>query len=590
MRKWALLAALVPVLGVAQLRVATWNISNYAGGRVSDIQTAVFDTFEGRTMRPDVLVAQEIMSAAAQTALLNALNTAPGSSGTWASAPFTDGNDTDNAFFYRTDRLSLVASTIIGTGGNSPLPPRDTKRYDVRLLGYSVLQPKLAIYSGHFKAGTAPDDESRRLAEAFRIRNNAQALTGFDGFMVVGDFNTYSSSDDSFVKLTGSESNNTGRFFDPIATSGNWDGLSSFRFVHTQDPSGAGGMDSRFDFLLLCQSLVDGQGFEYVGNPSLAYSTLTWNDAAHSYRAWGNDGSSFNNVLTVTGNAMVGATIAQAIRNAATTSGGHIPVFLDLRVPAETAASPSALDFGISVVGSSSNRNVTVSNSTDTGAWGSGIANLLYTLAAPGPFTAPSGTFSATAGTSGNVHAISMNTSTPGEFSQNLTVSPTVAGGNTRTVSLTGRVVPDELFASSWNLIRGTHFSGGLAELTSNNNQYVTFSAPLSSRTGSPEIEFASTSPITQVNTIDFRFESNGSAQLIQHLDAYDYTAGAWVTISSQLIGRADRAVTVSLSSPNRFIAPGTRALRIRTRILAVGFTGVGQCTYKVDRVAWVLR
>ena len=40
----------------AQLRVATWNISFYGGGRGTDIRTAVYGVFEGRSLAPDVLL------------------------------------------------------------------------------------------------------------------------------------------------------------------------------------------------------------------------------------------------------------------------------------------------------------------------------------------------------------------------------------------------------------------------------------------------------------------------------------------------------------------------------------------------------
>src|SRR5690349_20318514 len=92
----------------AQLRVVTWNVSNYGGGRTTDIQQAVYGSFGGRSMNPDVTVTQEFTSSAAVASCISALNTAPGSPGTWAAGPFTNGPDTDNAFFYRSDRVDFV--------------------------------------------------------------------------------------------------------------------------------------------------------------------------------------------------------------------------------------------------------------------------------------------------------------------------------------------------------------------------------------------------------------------------------------------------------------------------------------------------
>ncbi|MEL6740898.1 MAG: hypothetical protein AAFP26_09625, partial [Planctomycetota bacterium] len=42
------------------LRVAAWNISNYTGGNTAQVQTAVYASFEGRSLAPDVLLLQEM--------------------------------------------------------------------------------------------------------------------------------------------------------------------------------------------------------------------------------------------------------------------------------------------------------------------------------------------------------------------------------------------------------------------------------------------------------------------------------------------------------------------------------------------------
>jgi hypothetical protein len=83
--------------------------------------------------------------------------------------------------------------------------------------------------------------------------------------------------------------------------------------------------------MLMGGKLGDGIGTEYVGAFGTAYSTTTWNDPNHSYRVWGNDGTSFNDTLTTTGNAMVGSSIAQSLVTSATVNGGHLPVFADFR-------------------------------------------------------------------------------------------------------------------------------------------------------------------------------------------------------------------------------------------------------------------
>ena len=91
-------------------------------------------------------------------------------------------------------------------------------------------------------------------------------------------------------------------------------------------------MDDRHDQILLSAGLIDGEGIDYVGHAAIAHSLSTWNDPNHSYTAWGNDGTSYNTTLRITGNQMVGSVIASALVTSAV-DGGHLPVFLDIEIP-----------------------------------------------------------------------------------------------------------------------------------------------------------------------------------------------------------------------------------------------------------------
>jgi hypothetical protein len=333
-----ILLVLASVASADEIRIATWNISYYSGGRVAELQTAIYGQYMGRSMAPDILVGQEFISAAAVTNFVSILNTAPGSPGDWAAAAFVDGPDTDSAFFYRTSRVALATDlspngvTVVSEGGVAPNHPRHIMRYDVRLSPGVSGESRLALYSTHMKAGSSSGDQARRLVEAQRIREDAESLPPGWHFLIGGDFNVQSSTQAAYQELVGSKENNDGRFFDPIKTPGAWNNNYAFRFVHTQDPIGAGGMDDRHDQILLSTSLIDNVAPYYLGDASVPYSTSTWDDPVHTYRSWGNDGTSFDTTLTITGNQMVGAVIAQALVDCAA-GAGHLPVFLDLRIP-----------------------------------------------------------------------------------------------------------------------------------------------------------------------------------------------------------------------------------------------------------------
>ena len=420
-----LLALCSPALTTTALgdgvRVVSWNITNYAGGRESAFQTAIYDQFEGRSMSPDAIIVQEMLSQAGVNAFLSMLNNAPGSPGDWAAAGFIDGNDTDNAFFYRATRLTFLGQTVVSVGSGAPNHPRDVNRYDVRPVGYASDGATLAIYSSHMKAGSDSDDQARRLVEAQAIRADAQSLPEGWSFILGGDLNIQSSSQSAYQHLVGSQANNDGRFVDPIARPGSWQNSSFFRFIHTQDPTGAGGMDDRYDQLLISSSLADGEGLSYIGDSSIPYSNVTWNDPNHSYRCWGNDGSSYNTSLTVSGNAMVGPVIAQALKDTTAGQAGHLPVLLDLRVPASIGA-PSVIDFGPVPVGVTRSRELVITNDADTMLWADAIDDLDYTLLPSPGVSAPAGDFSLDAGQSA-AHLISVNAAAPGALDELVMIS-----------------------------------------------------------------------------------------------------------------------------------------------------------------------
>lgn len=463
-------AALTSAPAHAQLRVAAWNISNYDGGRDADLKNVIYGQYQGRSMSPDVIMTLEFKSQTAVDNFVLDLNTAGGPTD-WAAAPYIAGPDTNAAFFYRTNKAVYLGTTIVGYGSSATdNQPRNTYRYDIRLAGYGdVPGVYLACYAVHMKAqgsGTEP----RRLIESQRIRDNAEGTTFVDpiggtipglpagwNFLVGGDFNSQASTESFYAELVGSQTINTGRFFDPILSPGTWNNSSAFRILHTQDPAGAGGMDDRHDQILLSASLVDGSGFDYLGNPTVPYSISTWNDTNHSYRSWGNDGtmcptnSNCGPGLTVTGNAMVGASIAQSIINACGPSAaGHLPVFLDLRVPPQVTSN-TTINFGQVQQNATAQAALSVSNSGDTAKWtAAGIANLSYTLAPSAGFTAPGGSFSDAPGGGANSHAITMNTSTTGTKSGTITIASNAPDQPTRTVTLTGVVVAPSCPAD-WN-------------------------------------------------------------------------------------------------------------------------------------------
>jgi len=454
----------------AQLRVCSWNITNYTSGRINEFQTSIYGVvpalsaggqpmaLAGQRMAPDIILAQEIRSAAGIINFRNLLNSAPGSPGDWAATNYIDapGGDTSFAMFYRTNRVLLVQNTTIisqgavDTDGVAPhIPPRNTERYVVRLAGYNdIATTNLALYNSHMKSGSGVD-ELRRQTEAQRIAADVLALTPGWHAILGGDFNCTGFTDGGFAPLVGAVNGNpaiqNGPLYDPIRALGGWENNGTFRFIHTQDPGAGKQMDSRFDFVLLSASLRDGVGLDYIGSLSTPWNLATFNDTNHSYRCWGNDGSSFNTSLNIASNTMVGNAIATALQLSAV-GLGHLPVYLDLRVPAKAQASTTTINFGNVPQNSTQSLTFTVGNSGDVSLWTvGGIAPLNYSYPAPGSgFTVTQAGAQQTDAPGGgvNTHTVTLDTTTAGPKAGSLIITTNAPENPTITIALAATVGP----------------------------------------------------------------------------------------------------------------------------------------------------
>src|SRR5262249_49013298 len=155
----------------AQLRIAQWNVTNYSSGRVADFRSAIYDSFQGRSMNPDVLIAEEISSEGGALNFLSILNSYPGGPTDWTYATFVDfPGDTDNALFYRSSKIDFlgVVTLSAGTGSGPGQPPRVNQRWRVRLHGYTSPGAEMYLYAAHMKAGSTQADRDRRTPEAQR--------------------------------------------------------------------------------------------------------------------------------------------------------------------------------------------------------------------------------------------------------------------------------------------------------------------------------------------------------------------------------------------------------------------------------------
>ena len=283
-------------------RVMTYNtlrVSSNDGDRLDEFET-IFEA-----SNPDILVTQEIENLGGANIILQALNA---TSEAYSMAPFINGQDSDNALFYRTELVTFVSQDTIKTA------LREVSEYIVDIAGI-----ELRIYGAHLKAGDGAQNQNIRFDEAVILRDRLDQLAAGTEFILLGDLNLTSSSEPAYQRLTQDRIDNDGRVRDLVDSTmiGSWRNNPAFASIHSQSPrtvsfmgGATGGMDDRFDFVLGSYDLNNEDGVEFVEG---------------SYTVFGNDGLHFNTSILDGPNAVVSASVARALHDAS----DHLPVFVD---------------------------------------------------------------------------------------------------------------------------------------------------------------------------------------------------------------------------------------------------------------------
>src|SRR5262245_42978202 len=341
----ALLLALAAPAGA--MRVIDYHILNYpcSSGPARDPYCRVVRA----PLSPDVLVTEEMTSAAGCTEFVNSLNTME--PGQWAVAPFVDGNDTDSGLFYKTSKVQFLGQWSFYPNPASLL--RLVHVYRLKPVGYSSDAAEFRIYSLHLKASMG--FEAQRLAEATGLRDSMNAMPPGTHAFIAGDFNFYTGAEPGFLKLLESQVNNTGQVYDPLGYQNiAWQDNVTIISAWTQSPcktgdvgcaSGAstGGLDDRFDLILPTTNWQDGAGLELIADSCIAV---------------GNDGQHHNNSIQDPPTIPEGAAYATALHSVS----DHLPVRVDIRLPALLAVSAAPIALGTVIVGASGSATLSVSN------------------------------------------------------------------------------------------------------------------------------------------------------------------------------------------------------------------------------------
>lgn len=241
-------------------------------------------------------------------------------------APFEEAYEA-NALYYNTNKLNLHQHHPVALQvSNSKIFNGYTFYYNASDLASTEDTTFFTVFVVHLKAGSDLENQLDRNGETQVLMEYLEENFSGDGnYILAGDLNVYNASEDAFQKLIDPD-NSLYRFYDPIDQVGDWHFNEDYRYHHTQsthssgDCHSGGGMDDRFDFILLSDAIM-------TGSESMSY-------ILDSYQAIGQDGSYFDRALNIENNASVSPEIARALYN----FSDHLPVSLQLRVNSDPAS------------------------------------------------------------------------------------------------------------------------------------------------------------------------------------------------------------------------------------------------------------
>lgn len=259
-----------------------------------------------------------------------------------------------NHIFYNSQKMELKKHVALRTS------PRDTDVYELYLKTSELLAGdtiKLVCIVSHPKAGQYY--ETDRLSTMRTVMNYVEHHYVNENVLIMGDFNMYRASETGYQLLTRTYSNSDALFVDPLSRVGGvgeWNNNEQFAPFHTQSTRrysdecfSSGGLDDRFDFILMSDDIVMGfNKIRYVEN---------------SYYAIGNDGNHFNQSIDQNGNTSVPRDVVDALFNIS----DHLPVTMQLNLYAQWGADEIGAA-GFRVYPNPANRVLSV-DGVDTGTY-----------------------------------------------------------------------------------------------------------------------------------------------------------------------------------------------------------------------------
>ena len=273
--------------------------------------------------QPDLFMICELVSENGADLILN--TSLQNQVDTFARANFVaDTSNTSDPLqtmvFYNTRKLTLISQKTL------PTVYRDINRYSFQLNVDSQNPIYLEVFVAHLKSSTGTANQQTRLQMVQEVTNELKLLTNPDTFVLfAGDFNFYRATEPGYQEIL--NPNNAIVLVDPANAPGSWQNNAALSHLHTQSTrvsnsgfgggtnSGAsGGLDDRFDFIMMSENFTNSTRFSYVNG---------------SYQAYGNNGNCLNQSVNDVGCTGV---FSQTLRDNLYNMSDHLPVVMQFQI------------------------------------------------------------------------------------------------------------------------------------------------------------------------------------------------------------------------------------------------------------------
>jgi len=304
---------IISTIGIAQdtLKVMQYNLLYYGkdiydcdseNNNIDDKNSYLITILD--YVQPDIFCVNEMDASADDVDYLmdNVLNIDGVSY--WKHANLS-GSFSINMIYYNSEKFTLNSQESIDAD------PAQTDVYHLTNISTSA---EFTVFVAHLKASSGDDDKAKR-AEATQNVMDYIADKGAGNYIFMGDLNLYTNEEEAFQNLI-DPSDPDIAFYDPADRIGAWHTSSSFADVHTQsthtegDCYVKGGMDDRFDFIMVSEDIKN-------GNDEIQY-------LLDSYETIGQDGNHYNKALNEGGNDAAPSDVIQALYD----MSDHLPVSL----------------------------------------------------------------------------------------------------------------------------------------------------------------------------------------------------------------------------------------------------------------------